>query len=91
VRVSAAIDAKAVSFDVQPKLYREAMRRPDFELWHQATVREMEAHLENSTWELVKLPPGCKAIGSKCVFKVKRNPDAIKQYKAPRHHIGINP
>jgi hypothetical protein len=46
-------------------------------------VREMEVHLENGTWELVKLPPGRKAIGSKWVFKVKRNPDGtVERYKA---------
>jgi hypothetical protein len=79
----AAIDAKAVPSDAEPKLYREVMCRPDSELWHQAMVREMEAHLENSTWELVKLPPGRKAIGSKWVFKVKRNPDGtVECYKA---------
>jgi hypothetical protein len=47
----AAIDAKALSSDVEPKSYRDAMRRPDSELWHQAMVRKMEAHLENGTWE----------------------------------------
>jgi hypothetical protein len=79
----AAIDAKAVLSDAEPKSYREAMRRPDSELWHQAMVREMEAHLENGTWELVKLPHGRKAIGSKWVFKVKRNPDGtVERYKA---------
>jgi hypothetical protein len=59
------------------------MRRPDSELWHKAMVRKMEAHLENGTWEPVKLPHGRKAIGSKCVFKVKRNPDGtVERYKA---------
>jgi hypothetical protein len=61
----AAIDARAASSDAEPKSYHEAMRRPDSELWHQATVRKMEAHLENGTWELVKLPHRRKAIGSK--------------------------
>jgi hypothetical protein len=46
-------------------------------------VREREAHFKNSTWELVKLPPGRKAIGSKWIFKVKRNPHGtVEQYKA---------
>jgi hypothetical protein len=78
-----AVDAKAVSSDAEPKSYCEAMRRPDSELWHQAMVRKMEAHLENGTWELVKLQHRRKAIGSKWVFKVKRNPDGtVKRYKA---------
>jgi hypothetical protein len=79
----AAVDARAVSSDAEPKSYREAMRHPDSELWHQAIVREMEAHLKNVTWELVKLLHGRKAIGSKWVFKVKRNPDGtVERYKA---------
>jgi hypothetical protein len=79
----AAINTKAVLSNTEPKLYREAMRHPDSELWHQAMVRKMEAHLENSTWELVKLPHGRQAIGSKWVFKVKCNPDCtVKRYKA---------
>jgi hypothetical protein len=49
------------------------MRRSDSELWHQAMVRQREAHLENGTWKL-NLPHGRKAIGSKWVFKIKRNP-----------------
>jgi hypothetical protein len=44
-------------------------------------VREMEAHLENGTWELVKLPHRRKAIGSKWVFKAKRNSDGtVERY-----------
>jgi hypothetical protein len=79
----AAIDTKAVPSDAEPKLYCDAMRRLDSGLWHQAIVRDMEAHLENSTWELVKLPPRHKAIGSKWVFKVKHNRDGtVERYKA---------
>jgi hypothetical protein len=51
----AVIDPKAVRSDTEPKSYRNIMRRPDSVLWHQAMVREMD-HLENSMWELVKLP-----------------------------------
>jgi hypothetical protein len=67
----------------EPKSFREAMQRPDANLWYKAAVKEMQAHIENGTWELVKLPPGRKAIGSKWVFKVKRNADgSIERYKA---------
>jgi hypothetical protein len=44
---------------------------------------EMDAHLQNGTWELVELPPGRKIIGSRWVFIVKRNSDgSIDKYKA---------
>jgi hypothetical protein len=67
----------------EPKTFREAMQRPNADLWYQAAVKEMEAHIENGTWELVKLPPGRKAIGSQWVFKVKRNADgSVERYKA---------
>jgi hypothetical protein len=43
----------------------------------------MQAHMENGMWQLVQLPAGCKAIGSKWVFKVKCNSDgSVERYKA---------
>jgi hypothetical protein len=46
-------------------------------------MAEMQAHFENGTWELVQLPAGRKAIGSKWVFKIKRNADgSVDRYKA---------
>jgi hypothetical protein len=67
----------------KPKSFHKAMQRPDANLWYKAAVKEMQAHIENGTWELVKLPPGRKAIGSKWVFKVKRNANgSIERYKA---------
>ena len=38
---------------------------------------------ENDVWDLVELPEGQKAVGSKWVFKTKRNADGeIEPYKA---------
>jgi hypothetical protein len=43
----------------------------------------MEAHRLNSTWEIVKLPPGKRAIGSRWFMKVKFNADgSLDRYKA---------
>ena len=39
--------------------------------------------MRTGTWSLVPLPPGRQAIGSKWVFRVKKNPDgSIQKYKA---------
>ena len=39
-------------------------------------------HLQNQDWEIVKLPPGKKVIGSGWVYRVKRNADgSIERYK----------
>jgi hypothetical protein len=33
--------------------YKEAMKRPDAELWHKAAMEEMKYHDENQTWTLI--------------------------------------
>lgn len=45
-------------------------------------IAEIEAHLENGTWELAQLPARRRAIGLRWVFKVKRKADgSIDKYK----------
>lgn len=67
----------------EPNTYAEAMAGPDAQKWHEASLEELNAHLRNGTWSLEKLPPGKKAIGSRWVFRVKRNADGIvERYKA---------
>ncbi len=44
---------------------------------------EMESLLDHDVWDLVPLPEGCKAIGSKWVFKLKTNADgSVESFKA---------
>ncbi|MCO5605824.1 hypothetical protein L7F22_060008 [Adiantum nelumboides] len=44
---------------------------------------EMDALVKNETWDLVRLPSGKKAIGSKWVYKVKCKSDgSVERYKA---------
>jgi hypothetical protein len=51
--------------------------------WKSAMVEEMEALQKNSTWDLVELPEGKKAIGCKWVFTVKHKADgSVESYKA---------
>jgi hypothetical protein len=68
---------------VEPKLFKQAMSGPNADKWYEACMAEMQAHFENGTWQLVQLPAGQKAIGSKWVFKIKRNADSsVEQFKA---------
>jgi hypothetical protein len=48
--------------------FTEAERNPS---WRKAMIEEMDSIEENGTRSLVDLPPGCKLIGAKWVFKVK--------------------
>ena len=46
--------------------------------WLKAATDEIHSLVENGTFELARLPPGRKAIGSRWVFRVKRNADGSK-------------
>ncbi|GJT92760.1 DNA-directed RNA polymerase subunit beta', partial [Tanacetum coccineum] len=51
--------------------------------WREAIKSEIESILQNHTWELVDLPPGCKPLGYKWIFKKKMKADGtIDKYKA---------
>ena len=51
--------------------------------WKQATDSEFNSLIENETWELVPLPKDKNIVGSKWVFKVKRDENGcIQRYKA---------
>lgn len=67
----------------EPRNFWEAITRSDSKKWIEATHAEMQALVDNGTWEWAELPKGRKAIGSKWVFKIKRDPDGnIERYKA---------
>lgn len=68
----------------EPRTYREAMAGSYAKEWREAITREMDALKSNKTFgKSRRLPAGCKAIGSRFVFKIKRNADGtIEKFKA---------
>ena len=67
----------------EPRTFAQASKSPDAPQWIKAAQEEINSLYANGTWEVVKLPPGKKAIGSGWVFKVKRNADgSVERYKA---------
>src|SRR5258708_39416106 len=72
-------DAEAL----EPHSLTEAKRRPDWPLWEKAIQEELATLKTARTWKLEEAPPEANIIGSKWVFKAKKDTAGnIAQYKA---------
>ncbi|GJT90783.1 retrotransposon protein, putative, ty1-copia subclass [Tanacetum coccineum] len=68
---------------VKPTGYRAALLDPDYDKWLEAINAEMQSMKDNQVWNLVDLPPDCKIVGSKWIFKKTIDMDGnIHTYKA---------
>ena len=73
----------ATDFPDDPITYEEAIKSPDSSLWRQAMDEEIAALKETGTFLLCEIPKGRKAIGSKWLYKAKRDESGmIVRYKA---------
>ncbi|KAJ9552573.1 hypothetical protein OSB04_016618 [Centaurea solstitialis] len=71
------------SIEDDSKSFDEAMKSQDVAFWKEAINDEMDSIMGNSTWVLSDLPPGCKPLGCKCIFKRKMKADgSIDKFKA---------
>ncbi|KAJ9557464.1 hypothetical protein OSB04_012078 [Centaurea solstitialis] len=67
----------------EPKTYREVVTSSEGLQWKEAIKSEIYSILQNHTWELVDLPPGCKPLNYRWIFKKKMKADGtIDKYKA---------
>jgi len=57
----------------EPRNYQEALTSAESEEWIKAMNVEMQSLNKNKTWTLTTLPEGKTAIGSKWVYKAKRD------------------
>src|SRR5260370_25048111 len=72
-------DAEAL----EPCSLTEAKRRPDLLLWEKANQEELATLKTAGTWKLEEAPPEANIIGSKWVFKAKKDAVGnIARYKA---------
>ncbi|RVX22336.1 Retrovirus-related Pol polyprotein from transposon TNT 1-94 [Vitis vinifera] len=70
-------------FPCEPQTFKEAVNSTEGLMWKEAIKSEIDSILQNHTWELVDLPPGCKPLSSKWIFKRKMKVDgSIDKYKA---------
>ncbi|GJS51629.1 retrotransposon protein, putative, ty1-copia subclass [Tanacetum coccineum] len=67
----------------EPTSYKAAMLDSKSNKWIDAMNAEIKSMMDNMVWVLVDLPPGCKTVGSKWIFKKKTDMDGIVHtYKA---------
>nr|GFC94650.1 zinc finger, CCHC-type [Tanacetum cinerariifolium] len=72
-----------INVDDDPKIFDEAMKSQDVAFWKEAINDEMDSIMGNNTWLLADLPPGCKPLGCKWIFKRKLKVDGtIEKFMA---------
>ncbi|GJR94265.1 retrotransposon protein, putative, ty1-copia subclass [Tanacetum coccineum] len=59
----------------EPTSYKAAMLDSESNKWIDAMNAKIQSMMDNMVWVLVDLPPGCKTIGSKWIFKKKTDMD----------------
>nr|GEW35691.1 hypothetical protein [Tanacetum cinerariifolium] len=71
------------SIEEDPRTYNEAMQSRDADFWKEAIDDEIRSIMKNNTWVLSDLPPGCKPLGCKWIFKKMMKVDGtIDKFKA---------
>ncbi|GJY55826.1 zinc finger, CCHC-type containing protein [Tanacetum coccineum] len=78
-------DQHSYCFNVEddPKTFDEAMKSRDVAFWKEAINDEMDSIMGDNTWVLADLPPCCKPLGCKWIFKRKLKVDGtIEKFKA---------
>jgi hypothetical protein len=58
---------------IDPRNLTEAKKRPEWPSWEKGIKEELDQLEELKTWELVERPKGVNVVGSKWVFRAKRN------------------
>ncbi|GKA96887.1 zinc finger, CCHC-type containing protein, partial [Tanacetum coccineum] len=68
-----------------PKTFDEAIKSLDVALWKEEINDKMDSIIGNNTWVLADLPPSCKPLGCKWIFKRKLKVDGtVKKLKASK-------
>ncbi|GKC58417.1 zinc finger, CCHC-type containing protein, partial [Tanacetum coccineum] len=78
-------DQHSYCFNVEddPKTFDEEMKSQDVAFRKEAINDEMDSIMGNNTWVLADLPPGCKPLGCKWIFKIKLKVDGtFEKFKA---------
>ncbi len=74
-----------------PKTIKEALNSVNKEEWKKAIASELKAMKENNVWDIVGRPSTKKVIGTRWIFKIKRNhKNEAERFKARLVAKGYN-
>ncbi|GJW28897.1 zinc finger, CCHC-type containing protein [Tanacetum coccineum] len=81
--IGSLVVSEEVTEEDDPKIFDKAMKSQAVAFWKEAINGEMDSIMGNNTWVLADLPPCCKPIGCKWIFKIKLKVDGtIEKFKA---------
>ena len=66
----------------EPECYDEALQYENSSKWELAVKDEMDSLLAIQTWELTELSVGKKSLHNKWVYRINKEHDGSKRYKA---------
>ncbi|KAI1001633.1 Retrovirus-related Pol polyprotein from transposon [Podosphaera aphanis] len=73
----------ASEINKEPKTISEALSGLEKNHWENAIKKELQSLAQNHTWDEVPRPQNRNVVGSKWIFKIKRNADgSVERYKA---------
>jgi hypothetical protein len=76
-------DYANVTFTDEPASYKLAISSGEADKWKVAIQEELSSHVSNKTWKVVDRTNNMNVIGSKWVFKKKRDANGtVQRYKA---------
>ncbi|GJZ69031.1 zinc finger, CCHC-type containing protein [Tanacetum coccineum] len=79
---SGLVVLEKVTDEDDPKTFDEAMKSQDVAFGKESINDEMDSIMDNNTWVLTDLPPGCRPLGCKWIFKRKLKVDGtIEKFK----------
>lgn len=73
VRLIEEVNAMSGQEEFEPSTYNEAANCEMKDQWLKAMKEELNSHQELRTWELTELPAGQKLVGSRWIYKIKKD------------------
>ena len=69
---------------IEPRTLKEAQALPEWLDWKAAIQEELATLKASGTWKIVPCPPNANIVGSKWVFRLKRDAEGNEPYRLRR-------